>query len=176
MHGMTIRIAMLIFVLSFAAITGWLVTREPADTNIAQTPPVPKATENDIKDAANTDIRKPHTDVVAITGEDQDLKKALESVTIPRIDIQDEALSEALAFLNLRIMELESTRFSSLNFVVRRPSVSDANAVSHPAPDSLRVTFTATDISVADAITRICEQTGFQWSIEDNMLVLNPQQ
>ncbi|MFK7911557.1 MAG: hypothetical protein AB8F34_13300 [Akkermansiaceae bacterium] len=170
---MTIRFAMLIFVVSFAAITGWLVTRKPADSDLAQTPPVPSSAEKDSKEKkTQPESNTPTTDVVAISDEEQELKKLLQSITIPRIDIQDEPLDQAIAFLNLSIRELEPRRLGSLNFLVRKPTVTDDAAPT--AADTRTVTLQAENISIADVIDRICTQTGHDWSIEDGTLVLNP--
>lgn len=182
--GMTIRVAMLLFVVSFAAITGWLVARKPAGSGIAQTPPAPNIAERAGRDAAPRENSAPMADVVAISNEEQDLKHTLHSVTIPRIDIHDETLEDALALVGLRLRELESTRLSSLHFIVRHPPrhgadlVGDGGIDTPPAAalDTPKVTLTAEDISVAAAITSICAQTGHLWGIEDSTLVLYPQE
>ena len=170
---MTFRVAVLIFVVSFAAITGWLVMRTPADIDVIQTPP-PTAQPAETPAPKDKEQNDEESGTLAISDQDRDLKKALQSAIIPVLDLHETPLDEALAILNLKLRETQSTQFSSLSFIVRtRPEPGD---LGHDLPDPMNqhITLRAENISVANAMDRICQQSRHHWRIEDETLVLSP--
>ena len=123
---MTIRVAILIFVVSFASITGWLATNKPTDNGINNTPTGDKPAKTAQSTDAATAVSSSFSQLTTTSGEEKSLHGKLESVIIPHIDIQDEPLEAALDFLGLKLRELESVELSSLDFVMqRRPRVPD---------------------------------------------------
>lgn len=182
---MTIRVAMLIFLATFAAITGWLVLRsKPADIVVTQSPPVPTSSQDRSKEQTKTAEKEETSrdEVVAISDAERAIRDHLNQVVIPSIDFENISIEEAMDFLRLRTREIEPTGESTLrgiSFVVRKPAISshgDEGLDAEPSPpDQGRlISVQAENITMSKALDLICEKGGYRWSLEDHHIILTP--
>lgn len=168
---MTIRIAILVFLVSFAAITGWLVMRQPADSGVAHASPVPRTDK--LGTEQGNDNEKPQ-EVVAVSDAERGLEQTLRSIIIPELDIEDVTLEDTISFLNFKLREIESSNLSDLGFIIRGKAPPELHGGEIPNPGTLKVTLKANDISVAAAIDLLCKQIGYRWQITDDSIEMTP--
>ncbi len=181
---MTIRIAMLIFVVSFAAITGWLVTREPADNGIAQNPPAPEAAvQNNQEPIAQEKTSEPEREVIAISDAERYIKDKLSRIRIPLVEFENTSVEEAMDYIRLRSRELDPAAEESrkgISFIIRKPPIhsddastldTDLDAPPHPIPT---VTGRLENKSITEVLDFICEQAGCRWQITNHGILIAP--
>ncbi|MEY5018946.1 MAG: hypothetical protein RLZ22_34 [Verrucomicrobiota bacterium] len=116
----------------------------------------------------------------------------LRRIIIPRIDLEDTTVEEAIDFLRMRSIELDTLELDptrkGVNFVVRRPKIapigapdaglepSQDNAISNiNDPGSLRVKeLRVRNVPIAVALQYICDQTSLRYKIDDFAVALVP--
>jgi general secretion pathway protein D len=122
----------------------------------------------------------------------------LRTINIPRIDFDDTTVEEAIDFLRMRSVELDTLELDpakkGVNFVVRRPksiaapaAAGDAGVEAAPAggaelpssapdPGSLRVhELRLRNVPLAVALKYICDQTKLRYKVDDYAVTLVPQ-
>lgn len=179
---MTMRIAILIFLVSFAVITGWLMNREPAEHVTTDPTPSQGLDPKEPNKAAVSaeEVARPD-EVIALSDAERGVHKRLKRTIIPLIDMERVSLDEAIDFFRLRLQEIgpagDST-VSGLSFVIRNPRLLKDDAVDtaaapmgQPQPT---ITLSETDITAQQALNLICEQAGYRWQITGDAIELNP--
>ncbi len=158
---MTAPNAFLIFLLAFSAVTGWLMLREPAATSMASPT---NSTSTDTKVQKNEVAPTNQTSVT--TSEQQDpLLSRLINTSLPVFELNHVTLGEAIDSLQLRATELtpNTTVTKSLSFSF---SNEESTTINKP------ITLYAEDISLADALTLICEKAQCNWVINDDQVLI----
>ncbi len=121
-------------------------------------------------------------EVIALSDAERYIRDRLATVVIPNVDFDNEPFDEVLQFLHLKLREMESTQLSGLGFIVRKPSVTgriidgDDSTIEEgiSQPQSPTITLRETDATFTQLINQICEQGGYRWNIEDNVIVYTP--
>jgi general secretion pathway protein D len=119
----------------------------------------------------------------------------LRTIIIPRIDFEDTTVEEAIDFLRLRSVELDTTELDpskkGVNFVIRRPKATapaaagvadtgiDAGAatlpLAGPDPGALRVReLRIKNVPLDVALKYICDQTKLRYKVDDFAVTLVP--
>ena len=114
----------------------------------------------------------------------------LKSITIPVIDFEDTSVEEAIDFLRLRSIELDTQELDptrkGINFVIRKPRTGgtgdaglDADAAgglgAAADPGSLRIReLRLRNVPLAEALKYICEQTKLRYKVDDFAVTLVP--
>ncbi len=117
------------------------------------------------------------------------IKNKLDSIIIPLIDFEDVSVEEAIDFLRLRTIELDTSELDpnrkGIGFVIRKPRISggdaglDADAAgglgAAQDPGALRIKeLRLRNVPISEALTYICEQTKLRWKITDRALMITP--
>jgi|TARA_B110000908_G_scaffold172180_1_gene238194 hypothetical protein len=177
---MTIRIAIFLFLASFASITCWLLCREPASPrSVVAALTVPQA-ENITTPTDNPKAvvkTKTQDDDIALSDTELYIKKKL-SIVIPRVDFENTTIEEALGFLGLRARELDPEEHDSrkgVSFVVRKPNVEiNPDSELELTIDSPRVNLQDENLTIKDILDHICAETGLRWKITDHGVLIEP--
>ncbi len=182
MPVMTMRIAILTFLVSFAVITGWLMNREPAE-HVATEPAPTQGLGSKASSTATVSAEEvPRPDeVIALSDAERSVHKHLKQTIIPLIDMEKVSLDEAIDFFRLRLQEIGpagDNTVSGLSFVIRNPRLLHGSGVDtaaapmgQPQPT---ITLSETDITAQQALNLICEQAGYRWQITGDAIELNP--
>lgn len=102
--------------------------------------------------------------------------KKLNSIIIPRIEFQDTTVEEAIDFLRLRAVELDSLESDAgrkgVNFVIRHPRPAPAEGVA--APPLLIRELKLRNVPLGRAIQYICELSHLRYTVDDTAVILAP--
>lgn len=179
---MTMRIAITIFLLSFAVITGWLMNREPAEhvTTAHASTQEAKPKTSSTATHPTEEVTQPD-DVIALSDKERSVHNHLKQTIIPLIDMEKVSLEEAIDFFCLRLREIEPTADSTvtgLSFVIRNPRLINAGALDvDTAPigrPQTTITLSEMDITAKQALNLICAQAGYRWQITEQAIELTP--
>jgi general secretion pathway protein D len=120
------------------------------------------------------------------------ISEKLRRIEIPRIDFEDTTVEEAVDFLRMRSIELDSLELNparkGVNFIVRRPQVgslggpdagvepSEGGALPTIAdPNTLRISrLRLSNVPLAQVLEYICEQTKLRVKIDEFAVTLVP--
>lgn len=117
------------------------------------------------------------------------IKNKLDSIIIPLIDFEDTSVEEAIDFLRLRTVELDSTELDpnkkGISYVIRKPRVSggdaglDADAAgglgAAQDPGALRIKeLRLRNVPLSEALRYIAEATKLRYKIDDYAVTLVP--
>ena len=127
---------------------------------------------------------------VATSGGASYLINKLKTIVIPVLNFEDTSVEDAIDFLRLRSIELDTTELDpsrkGMNFVIRKPrgGVSgDAGLDADLAgglgaaadPGSLRIDqLTLRNVPISEALKYICEKTKLRYTIDDYAITLKP--
>ena len=151
---------------------------------------VDKAWELSVPPLITDDIDQ-GTQVEGVTGGATYILNKLKSITIPVIDFEDTSVEEAIDFLRLRSIELDTQELDpnrkGINFVIRKPRGGaggadaglDADAAgglgAAPDPGSLRIKeLRLRNVPLAEALKYICEQTKLRYKVDEFAVTLVP--
>lgn len=181
---MTMRIAIIAFVVSFAVITGWLIKREPAANTMAETAPSLDVGKKAVATAPKPDdIDTPSEQPIALSDTERLVRTHLNQIVIPTIDLENVSVEEAIDFFRLRVRELYPTGDSTvrgMSFVIRKPSI-DGNGeepldteIASREPEHSTIDILAHNITAKNALDMICEKAGYRWGITEYCIELTP--
>ena len=115
------------------------------------------------------------------------IKNKLDSIIIPLIDFEDVSVEEAIDFLRLRTVELDSTELDpnnkGISFVIRKPRVSsgdagldaDAGLGAAQDPGAFRIKeLRLRNVPVSEALKYIAGNTKLRYKIDDYAVTLVP--
>ncbi len=171
---MSMHIAILAFVASFAAITGWLIIRAPADHSadhaeaLAPEPTSPPAENKSIQES------EPASDeVIALSDTERLIRSMLNKLVIPVIDLENAPLEEALNVLALEIRELDPQQ-KTLRFIIKQPQDISTDSLEPEVtlPDPQQITIYEENITPTKALNLICEMANCRWEITDHSITL----
>jgi len=174
---MSMHIAILAFVTSFAAITGWLVNREPADHSAdhSQTlPPVPTSPPTGNESILESE---PASDeVIALSDTERLIRSMLNELVIPIMDLDNATLEEAIDnVLGLQPRELDPQQ-RTLSYIIRRPRTFSTDPLDPEISLSYQqpITIYEKNITLTKALNLICLKTHYRWEITDHGILLTP--
>jgi general secretion pathway protein D len=137
-----------------------------------------------------TDNVDPGTDVLGAAGGATYILNKLKSINIPMIDFEDTSVEEAIDFLRLRSIELDTQELDpnkkGINFVIRKPRSGGSGDVGLDAdaaaglgaaqdPGSLRIKeLRLRNVPLAEALKYICEQTKLRYKVDEFAVTLVP--
>ncbi|MBB5351896.1 general secretion pathway protein D [Haloferula luteola] len=109
----------------------------------------------------------------------------LRNIVIPVIDFEDTSVEEAIDYLRVRSIELDTMEMDptrkGINFFIRKPRTGggdaglDAGSESGPAPGSQRISeLRLRNVPLAEALNYICEATRLRWSVDDFAVTIKP--
>ncbi|MCP5537143.1 MAG: hypothetical protein H7A51_13060 [Akkermansiaceae bacterium] len=183
---MTMRVAIILFLVSFASITCWLLCREPADNSLALGAPVPRSAPSQPEPTPRAQPRSPGREteaekIIALSDAEQYLRDKMTRIIIPYVDFENTPLEEALDFLRLRARELDPTEDDSqkgIGFVVRKPAIVHDGLLDTETGETGRRTAGVTgrleNKSLAEVLDMICEQSGYRWQLTEHKVLLLP--
>ncbi|MFC7339508.1 hypothetical protein ACFQY0_20115 [Haloferula chungangensis] len=97
----------------------------------------------------------------------------LKNIIIPVIDFEDTSIQEAIDFLRIRSIELDTWEmnpdFKGINFVIRQPR-GDGGDFGAARIKQLRLR----NVPLAEALDYICESTRMRWSTDDFAVTIKP--
>ncbi|MGL4400993.1 MAG: STN domain-containing protein, partial [Luteolibacter sp.] len=104
------------------------------------------------------------------------LAEKLRTIIIPRMDLEDTTVREAIDFLRLRAAELDLIELDpskkGVNLVIRRPSGAGGNS----DPAMLRIKeLRLRNVPLATALKYICDQTNLSYKVDDYAVTIVPQ-
>lgn len=150
---------------------------------------VDKAWELSVPPLITEDFNTGPTDPTAGTGTTYILNK-LKTIVIPVINFEDTSVEEAIDFLRLRSIELDTTELNpakkGINFVIRKPRGgasgdagldADANAGlgATQDPGTLRIDqLSLRNVPLAEALKYICDKTKLRYKVDDFAVTLVP--
>ena len=150
---------------------------------------VDKAWELSVPPLITGDIN-PGTAVEGITGGATYILNKLKTIQIPVIDFEDTSVEEAIDFLRLRSIELDTGELDpnkkGINFVIRKPrggASGDAGLDADAAgglgaaqdPGALRIKeLRLRNVPLAEALKYICEQTKLRYKVDEFAVTLVP--
>jgi general secretion pathway protein D len=130
------------------------------------------------------------TQVEGITGGATYILNKLKTIQIPVIDFEDTSVEEAIDFLRLRSIELDTGELDpnkkGINFVIRKPrggASGDAGLDADAAgglgaaqdPGALRIKeLRLRNVPLAEALKYICEQTKLRYKVDEFAVTLVP--
>jgi len=118
------------------------------------------------------------------------ITEKLRRIVLPRVDFEDTTVEEAIDFLRMRSVELDTSELDptkkGVNFVIRRPRAgavgADAGAdagglpLATADPGALRVReLRIRNVPLAVALKYICDQTKLRYKVDDFAVTLVPQ-
>ena len=110
----------------------------------------------------------------------------LRNIVIPVIDFEDTSVEEAIDYLRVRSIELDTLELDptkkGINFVIRKPQGGaaaedglDAGGGAAAAPGSARINeLRLRNVPLAEALNYICEATRLRWSVDDFAVTIKP--
>ena len=130
------------------------------------------------------------TQVEGVTGGATYILNKLKTIQIPVIDFEDTSVEEAIDFLRLRSIELDTSELDpnkkGINFVIRKPRSGgsgdaglDADAAgglgAAQDPGALRIKeLRLRNVPLAEALKYICEQTKLRYKVDEFAVTLVP--
>lgn len=181
---MTIRVAIFAFLISFAAITGWLMTRKPADIHFTSPPSGTAQTEEKKTTTPADENLLAEDEIIALSSGEQYLREKLKGIIIPEITFENTSVEEALDYIRLRARELDPSDDDSrkgIGFIIRKPStVGDADwdsldaEASTPGQDFPTVTGTLKNKNLSEVLDFICTQANLRWELTEHKIMLTP--
>jgi general secretion pathway protein D len=130
------------------------------------------------------------TQVEGITGGATYILNKLKSIIIPVIDFEDTSVEEAIDFLRLRSIELDTGELDpnrkGINFVIRKPRTGGSGDAGLDAdaggglgaaqdPGALRIKeLRLRNVPLAEALKYICEQTKLRFKVDEFAVTLVP--
>ncbi len=88
------------------------------------------------------------------------------ALRIPAVDMTDATLEEAVEFLRAKSRDLDRAETApsarGVNFILRMP----------PNAQSIRITFSAKNVPLSEAIRAIADAAGMKWSVQPNAVVI----
>lgn len=137
-----------------------------------------------------TDNLDQGSQVTGITGGATYILSKLKTISIPVIDFEDTSVEEAIDFLRLRSIELDTQELDpgkkGINFVIRKPRVGGAGDAGLEAdaaaglgaaedPGSLRIKeLRLRNLPLAEVLKYICEQTKLRYKVDEFAVTLVP--
>lgn len=150
---------------------------------------VDKAWELSVPPLITDDIDQ-GSQVTGITGGATYILNKLKTINIPVIDFEDTSVEEAIDFLRLRSIELDTQELDpnkkGINFVIRKPRAGgggDAGLEADAAvglgaaqdPGALRIKeLRLRNVPLAEALKYICEQTKLRYKVDEFAVTLVP--
>ena len=173
--AMSMHIAILAFVASFTAITGWLIIRAPAKqtadhAEIQPPTPTPPPTGNEVIQES-----EPASDeVIALSDSAQSVRSMLNETIIPDIDLDNATLEEAMD--HLRLLARENDPQLNLSFIIRRPRISSTDSLSPEMilSDKHQITIYEKNITLTKALNLICLKGNYRWKNTEHGILLTP--
>lgn len=111
----------------------------------------------------------------------------LKNIVIPVIDFEDTSVEEAIDYLRLRSIELDTFELNperkGINFVIRKPrdgggdagGLGDGGLGAATEPGSLRIReLRLRNVPLAEALNYITEQTRLRWSVDEFAVTIKP--
>ena len=111
----------------------------------------------------------------------------LKNIVIPVIDFEDTSVEEAIDYLRVRSIELDTLELDptkkGINFVIRKPQGGAAaedgldagGGAAAAAPGSARINeLRLRNVPLAEALNYICEATRLRWSVDDFAVTIKP--
>ena len=111
----------------------------------------------------------------------------LKNIVIPVIDFEDTSVEEAIDYLRLRSIELDTFELNperkGINFVIRKPrdgggdagGLGDGGLGATTEPGSLRIReLRLRNVPLAEALNYITEQTRLRWSVDEFAVTIKP--
>ncbi|MCU0795500.1 MAG: type II and III secretion system protein [Akkermansiaceae bacterium] len=110
----------------------------------------------------------------------------LKNIVIPIIDFEDTSVEEAIDYLRVRSIELDTLELDptkkGINFVIRKPQEAaaaedglDAGGGAAAAPGAARINeLRLRNVPLAEALNYICEATRLRWSVDDFAVTIKP--
>lgn len=109
----------------------------------------------------------------------------LKNIVIPIIDFEDTSVEEAIDYLRVRSIELDTFEMDpakkGINFFIRKPRTGgadaglDAGGEVAAAPGSQRIAeLRLRNVPLSEALTYICEATRLRWSVDDFAVTIKP--
>jgi general secretion pathway protein D len=137
-----------------------------------------------------TDDLDQGSQVEGVTGGATYILNKLKTINIPVIDFEDTSVEEAIDFLRLRSIELDTQELDpnrkGINFVIRKPRAGgsgdaglDADAAAGLGaaqdPGALRIKeLRLRNVPLAEALKYICEQTKLRYKVDEYAVTLVP--
>lgn len=168
---MTTHVAAITSLISFSAITGWLVIRKPADNNSPSSPPVP-----------NTMLENPSPPATPPADTRQIVSSHLQNIIIPSVNIKNASIEEALDYLRLKSYEVEPSENHSpknhspkgISFILKKPSHASETPHLNIPDNTPLISLTKNNISMKEYLDLICGSTGYHWEITNHTILLTP--
>jgi len=111
----------------------------------------------------------------------------LKNIVIPVIDFEDTSVEEAIDYLRVRSIELDTLELDptkkGINFVIRKPQGGAAaedgldagGGAAAAAPGAARINeLRLRNVPLAEALNYICEATRLRWSVDDFAVTIKP--
>ena len=111
----------------------------------------------------------------------------LKNIVIPIIDFEDTSVEEAIDYLRVRSIELDTLELDptkkGINFVIRKPREAAAaedgldagGGGAAAAPGAQRIPeLRLRNVPLAEALNYICESTRLRWSVDDFAVTIKP--
>lgn len=103
------------------------------------------------------------------------IERKLDAIVIPLISMEDTSLEEAIDFLRVRSVELDTTESDpakkGINFVIRKPREAAPNAGDAGPP---KLTMTLKNLPLRNVFNVICAQTGLRYQVDDFAVTFLP--
>lgn len=175
-NPMSMQIAILVFVTSFAAITGWLINRAPADHSADHTEkqpatPTSPPTGNEIIQESEPAV----DEVIALSDTERSVRSILNNLVIPVVDLDKATLEEAIDFLRQQMQELDPQQ-RSFSCIIKHPQISSTDPLDPEVilPDRPPITIYEENISLTKSLHLICKEVNCRWEIAEHGIILTP--
>lgn len=110
------------------------------------------------------------------TAQTKAVREKLEGIVIPLVSFERTTAEEAIAFLSLRVTELDPESGAGLSFRVKRPRIPDLPTGGHADISYIGHDFEAENISAWKLLKRIASDNGMRVEVtEQEVLLTSPQ-